>query len=113
MITQILLLLFAAMIAAYFLAAVGIRELALRAALVRCKKLEIQLLDQSISLRKIWLKRGDDKMLHFWRSYRFEFTSTGDERYLGEVVTLGKKVVDIKTQAYRIPEQDTTDQSLH
>ena len=79
-----------------------VKEIALRRARRECRDLDLQLLDDSVALRAIWLKRDDGGRIRVWRRYRFEFTSTGDERYTGEVVTLGVAVTGFHLAPYRL-----------
>lgn len=79
-----------------------VKEIAFKHTMRHCKEMDLQLLDGSIGLRAFWLKRGEDGRLHFWRSYVFEFTATGDDRYKGRVVMLGQKVTNIQLDPHRI-----------
>ncbi len=95
----IILLLF---IGFYWSNAMKAREIAYAAAVIHCKKMEVQLLDEYVALNGFWLKRDANGKWVGWRSYQFEFTSTGEERYQGKIVTLGNNVINIELQAYRI-----------
>ncbi len=86
----------------YWSNAMKAREIAYAAALNHCQKMEVQLLDEYVALNGFWLKRDSRGKWLGWRSYQFEFTSTGEERYQGKIVTLGNKVINIELQAYRI-----------
>ncbi|MGH1461776.1 MAG: DUF3301 domain-containing protein [Neptuniibacter sp.] len=79
-----------------------VKEIALKHTRKHCKELELQLLDDNINLRGLWLKRDDDGKLKVWRSYNFEFSSTGDERYEGKVVLLGKKITNMELAPHRL-----------
>ncbi len=79
-----------------------VKELALNYTRRYCREADVQLLDDSIGLRGVWLKRDGDGRLQFWRSYNFEFTATGDDRYQGRVVMLGEKVSGIQLNPHRI-----------
>ncbi len=79
-----------------------VKEIALRATRRHCDELDLQLLDESIGLRAIWLRRDAGGRLRWWRSYTFEFTSSGDDRYRGRVVTLGDRVESIQVAPHRI-----------
>lgn len=79
-----------------------IKEIALVYTRRQCKELDLQLLDDNINLRGFWLKRNAQGRMSIWRSYNFEFSSTGDERYRGRVVTLGRRVTDIDLQPHRL-----------
>ena len=78
------------------------KERALRHVRRYCEELDIQLLDDNIALRAVWLKRDASGRLSFWRRYHFEFTSTGDERYSGRIVTLGSAVTSIDLEPHRL-----------
>ncbi len=78
------------------------KETALHYTRRQCQQLELQLLDDNISLRGFWLKRDEKGRLRIWRAYNFEFSSTGDERYSGRVVTLGNRVTDLHLAPHRL-----------
>ena len=80
------------------------KERALAAARQRCKLLGLQFLDHSVVLSYIRLKRGHRGIPQLQRRYRFEFSSTGDERYRGEVALTGNKVGRIDLDAHRMPD---------
>lgn len=86
----------------YWYSSQPIRDLALKAAIARCEKLDLQLLDNSVFQRRLWFKRDGSGSLRLWRAYYFEFTSTGRERYQGRVMTLGRYVLDIELEAHRV-----------
>nr|WP_217364097.1 DUF3301 domain-containing protein [Marinobacterium sp. xm-d-579] len=79
----------------------AVRERALNAVESYCNKLDLQLLDQNVSLRALWLKRDDRGRLTPWRRYQFEFTTTGDQRYRGQVVLLGNRLESITSEAHK------------
>lgn len=80
----------------------AVRERALVAVRKHCDQMDLQLLDQTVALRSLWLQRDSSGRLRMRRRYNFEFTSTGDERYLGQVVFLGNRLDSIETQAHRL-----------
>ncbi|MBY4678210.1 DUF3301 domain-containing protein [Marinobacterium arenosum] len=86
----------------YWWQAQRIKELALREARKQCKELDLQLLDESVALRAFWFKRGEDGKVHIWRSYTFNFSSTGDDRYTGRIVLLGRAITGIHLEPHRI-----------
>jgi hypothetical protein len=86
----------------YWSNAMKAREIAYAAAVIHCKKMEVQLLDEYVALNGFWLKRNEQGKFMGWRSYQFEFTSTGEERYHGKVIMLGRQVINIQLDAYRI-----------
>lgn len=91
-----------ATVAAYFWHAHAIRELALGVARKRCRELDVQLLDDTVVLRGLWVRRGEGGRLQWWRSYLFEFTATGDDRYPGSIEMLGRRVIALELAPHRL-----------
>ncbi|WP_096084919.1 DUF3301 domain-containing protein [Agaribacterium haliotis] len=69
----------------------------------RCAESSLVLLDQSVILQSLRLRRSHSSLIAFERRYRFEFSSVGDERYRGEVVMLGKQLQHVGLQPYKLP----------
>lgn len=67
-----------------------------------CELQNVQLLDDNIQLQKISFKRNKHKKIKLFREYRFEFTSTGEHRYLGEVQLLGRSIDSIQLAAFHL-----------
>ena len=86
----------------YWWDAQGVKQIALQTCREYLESRGLQLLDGYIRTHRIWLKRDDDRRFRFWRSYLFEFSSTGVERYQGIVVTLGQRVLAIDLEPYRL-----------
>jgi len=86
----------------YWSSGMKAREIALMAVVAYCQKNDVYLLDECVVLHGQWLKRGKDGKIKAWRSYQFEFSSTGEERYNGKIVMLGRDVLMIQMDPYRI-----------
>lgn len=71
-----------------------------------CARHDLQLLDQSMVITAIWPDRGPHGGLALRRSYQFEFTSTGEQRYLGKLLLLGRQLKSIELEAYKLPESE-------
>ena len=80
------------------------KAFALQYAAKRCQELGLQLLDQSMVLRKSRLRFGNNSFLHWHRRYDFEFSSTGHERYPGSVELAGNRLLGIEMSAYVVTE---------
>lgn len=80
----------------------GANQIARRATKAHCEQLGVQLLDDAVALRGFWIKRDDRGQLLPWRSYNFEFTSTGNDRYQGRVTLLGRAVEHIQLDPHRL-----------
>ena len=70
-----------------------VHELALKAARDICQQENWQLLDDTVSLRKIGLGRGSDGRIHFRRHYQFSYTQYQGERYEKTIVMLGNEPI--------------------
>lgn len=77
---------------------------ALALALQHCQQLDLQLLDQSMVIRGYWPVRREDGRWFIRRTYQFEFTSTGQQRYRGNMVLIGFKLDSVELEAYQLPE---------
>ncbi len=77
---------------------------ALALALQHCRQLNLQLLDQSMVIRGYWPKRFEDGKWRIRRSYQFEFTSTGHQRYRGNLILFGSRLDSVELEAYQLPE---------
>ncbi|MBU2885793.1 DUF3301 domain-containing protein [Gilvimarinus agarilyticus] len=86
----------------YWWRALMAKEVALRAAARHCKEMDIQLLDQSVYLRRLWFKRNHKGALSLWRAFYFEFTSTGEDRYTGRVIMLGRRIEQVELDPHRV-----------
>jgi hypothetical protein len=64
--------------------------------------MEVQMLDDYVALNGIRLKRDKLRKMQIQRSFLFEFSSTGYERYQGTVLMLGRQVESIYMEPYRI-----------
>ncbi len=73
-------------------------------ALQHCKEHGLQLLDQSMVIKGYWPVRLSSGRWSIRRSYQFEFTSTGHQRYRGNLILLGFKPDSIQLEAYQVPE---------
>ncbi|MBB3047529.1 hypothetical protein FHR99_001795 [Litorivivens lipolytica] len=106
--SDIALLLLVVLLGYYFWQAQGVRDIALRATRLYCQRENLQLLDDSIALRALWVKRDPKGRFRLWRGYQFEFTVSGEERYVGRTVTLGRFIEGIQVSPHRMPDDDRT-----
>ena len=66
------------------------RENAIEQCKNACKEMELQLLDQTVTLRSISLKRDLNNNPKLMRRYNFEFSINGVDRYRGFIVLHGE-----------------------
>ncbi len=62
------------------------------------------LLDESIVLKKIRIVKSNSSFFGLERTFQFEFSSIGDERYKGEIILTGVRQKSISLQAFRTEE---------
>ncbi|WP_455386214.1 DUF3301 domain-containing protein [Acidihalobacter prosperus] len=92
---ELLLALLAAVVWAW-VDALRAREAALRACRRTCERLGLQLLDETVALRHLRLRRDADGRLRLRRHYGFEYSERGSERRQGEAVLLGRRVESVR-----------------
>lgn len=81
-----------------------VKELALKTVRAHCLNLEVQMLDEYVALNGIRLKRDQAGKMRLQRTFLFEFSSTGNERYNGVCIMLGQRVNSIQMEPYRFDE---------
>jgi hypothetical protein len=69
------------------------REAAILAAGHACQRHGLQLLDETVSVQQIRMRRDRSGRVRLWRSFLFEFTDDGDRRRSGHLELLGRKVL--------------------
>ena len=80
---------------------VNVSKKAADAAKAHCEQNGLQLLDQNVVLKRMWVCRSTQGLLAISRHYHFEFSSIGDQRYKGIVTMVGKQIITIELDAYK------------
>lgn len=80
----------------FWLSSLRVREHALAAGRHACAEAGVQFLDDTVALAHIRLARNNLGQLRFARLYRFEFSSTGDNRRRGNICVLGEHVESVE-----------------
>lgn len=88
----------------YWLHSIRILEIAREAGRQACNREELQFLDDTVASISLSLARDDNGRRIFRRTYRFEFTETGNSRREGQVVMLGEWVESVTMEPYQIVE---------
>lgn len=65
-----------------------------------CLSQGLQLLDDTVASTSLKLERNSEGRLTILRTYRFEFSDTGDNRLAGSMVMLGHKPGPMHLQAF-------------
>jgi hypothetical protein len=79
-----------------WLEAMRSRELARAAALRACRNAGLQLLDDTVELVRLRLRRDPQGRLGPFREYRFEFTADGAVRFRGTLTMQGRRVLHLE-----------------
>ncbi|MBI3480833.1 MAG: DUF3301 domain-containing protein [Nitrosomonadales bacterium] len=103
---------FVSLLALLVLAALGwfwmhslrILEIAREAGKSGCLRDEVQFLDDTVASTSMSLIRDSSGRRIVRRSYRFEFSETGDSRREGQVIMLGDRVESVTMEPYQILE---------
>ena len=67
-----------------------------------CNNYNVQFLDDAVSSIALALVRDELGRLALRRTYRFEFSETGNSRLEGRLILLGKKVESVIMEPYQI-----------
>ena len=71
-----------------------LRELALRAAQDVCARQHLQLLDATVTLQRVAVRRSTGRLL-LQRTFQFSYSSDGDDRNVGFVIIAGNHVEQV------------------
>jgi len=85
----------------YWWRAKAIKDSVLTAAKRYCQQMDVMLLDDAVYLRGLWFKRDRQGRLRVWRRFLFDFTATGEERYVGRVIMLGQRIEHMELEPHR------------
>lgn len=88
----------------YWLGSIRAKEIATNYSRDACQKVSLEFLDQTVSLKKVRLRRNSSGHLNFYREYQFEFTSTGEHRYKGRLKLLGKSLLGVEMEPHQFTE---------
>ena len=77
------------------------REWAMKALRRECQQQGLQLLDDTVELSRTRLRLRKGRFLTD-RGFTFEFSSTGDDRYCGELHLTGLRIMSLQLEPHRI-----------
>ncbi|MGY3258639.1 DUF3301 domain-containing protein [Pseudomonas chlororaphis] len=80
----------------------GLRERALERVKQHCARLDIELLDGNVALKRIGFVRDASGRRRLARIYTFEFTVTGETRHAGTITQFGAHSAQIELAPYPI-----------
>lgn len=76
----------------FWYSSVQAKEIAVLGSKMRCESRGLLLLDQTVSLSKVRLRRDRSGQMRVERKYQFEFSSNGDDRYRGEITLQANRI---------------------
>ncbi|MDH2915906.1 MAG: DUF3301 domain-containing protein [Gallionella sp.] len=88
----------------FWLHSIRILELAREAGRRACAREDLQFLDDTVASTSLALDRDASGRRILRRTYRFEFTETGNSRREGEIIMLGERVESVTMEPYQILE---------
>ena len=96
------LLLLLAVLGWFWLDSIRTLEIARKAGKRACNDANVQFLDDTVAGIAIKLVRDQSGRRVLRRTYRFEFSETGDNRLEGQLTVLGGEVESVTMEPYRI-----------
>lgn len=91
-VVEILSLLFFGAVVWLWLDSLKAREVAVQTARAACAAEALLLLDDTVAIANLKLRRDDDGHVKLQRAYDFEYSDTGNNRLTGSIVLLGHRV---------------------
>jgi hypothetical protein len=101
-VTNLLFLLLLAVLGWFWFDSLKALELARNAAKLTCKEVNVFFLDDTVASVGLALVRDKSGRRVLRRTYRFEFSETGDSRLEGRLIVLGNRVDSITMEPYRM-----------
>jgi hypothetical protein len=86
----------------------GLRERALARVKQHCAKLDIELLDGAVALKRIGFVKDANGRRRLARIYNFEFTVTGETRHSGTITQFGAHSAQIELAPYPFEAKETS-----
>ena len=83
----------------------AVKELALAAAKKHCLSMGVQFLDGSVVQDQFRIVRNRAGHPAILQSFQFEFSTTGEKRYLGWTEFSGRRMLSITLQPHAMPDQ--------
>lgn len=96
--SEILLLILILLIAWFWLDTISKREIAIQIGRELANRCNLQLLDETVACKKLWLSRNNKGQAQLVRLYEFEVSADGQSRLACHLQLLGKQL-----QSWDIP----------
>jgi hypothetical protein len=86
----------------FWLNSIRVLEIARNAGKQACIKADVQFLDDTVASIGLGLERNESGRRVLRRTYRFEFSETGNTRLEGKVIMFGENVESVTMDAYQM-----------
>jgi hypothetical protein len=86
----------------YWLKARELKDIAYKYAALQCRDLDLTVLDQTVALQKLALRRDARGKLGIYREYGFDFSSSGEDRYKGLVKMMGPRLQGVHLAPHKV-----------
>jgi len=100
--TSLLVLLLLAALGWFWLNSLHVLDVARKAGKQACSELNVQFLDDTVATIALALARDRSGRRVLRRTYRFEFSETGNSRLEGRLIMLGDRVESVTMEPYQI-----------
>jgi len=100
--TSLLFLLLLAALGWFWLNSLHVLDVARKAGKQACGELNVQFLDDTVASISMALARDKSGRRVLRRTYRFEFSETGNTRLEGRLILLGDKIESVTMEPYQI-----------
>jgi hypothetical protein len=101
-VTSLLSLMLLAALGWFWFDSVRTLEIARNAGKRACNDAKVQFLDDTVASIALALVRDNSGRRMLRRTYRFEFSDTGDSRLEGRLTVLGDKIESVTMEPYRM-----------
>jgi hypothetical protein len=82
----------------FWIGSMRAREQTLARARRACEQMDVQLLDQTVALSRLWVRRDSRGHLRLWRWYSFEFSISGSDRHRGAASLVGDEIQFVRLE---------------
>jgi hypothetical protein len=90
----------------------GLRERALELVKHHCARVDVELLDGNVALRRIAFEADSKGRKRLARVYGFEFTVTGEQRHTGSIIMFGRHLGRIELAPHPMRELAPEDSNV-
>ena len=99
---EFIILLLISLVVVYWFDAMRAKEVARSASMKACNHSDVSFLDDTVSLKKLCLRRNAHGHLSIYREYQFDFSSDGYSRHHGSIIVHGRQISNVDLGVFRV-----------